>query len=76
MIGPKDWRGRLSQSFAKLKQSRLGHSRFLRFMQFARFHFEFSLANDVNLCSDWSPGLLWFWIFNTQLKAALSIEYD
>ena len=35
-------------------------------------HFEFSLANDnINLCSNWSPGLLWLRFLNNQLKICL-----
>ena len=37
--------------------------------QFVSYHFEFSLANDnVNLSSDWSLGLLWFYFLDTQLN--------
>ena len=35
-------------------------------------HFEFSLANDnINLCSNWSPGLLWLRFLDNQLKICL-----
>ena len=40
---------------------------FPRFEQCACFHSESSLANDdVNLCFDWSLGLLCFWFFDTK----------
>ena len=46
---------------------------FPRFKQLACFHFEFSLANEnVNLNSDWSLGLFWF--FDTQLRTTLLIK--
>ena len=44
------------------KQPPLDHLRFPALHAVCLFHFEFSLANDnVNLCYDWSPGLLWSW---------------
>ena len=71
MIGPENSQHPLNQLNEKNHRN-LVTCVFPRFKQFACFRFEFSLVNDdVNLCSDWSLGILWFQFFDTQLKTAL-----
>ena len=62
MTGPENVRHTLNQSDAKLKTIVIWSLRFPRFEQFACFYVEFLLANDnINLYSDRSSGLCWFW---------------
>ena len=57
VVGPENSHHLLHQSDAKLKKNHV-HI-FSHFKHLARFHFEFSLANDnINLCSNWSSILL------------------
>lgn len=73
MIGSEKSHHPLNQLDAK--QEKKNHDQVIRdfpWFTFSALHFVFSLADDdVNLCSDWSLGLLWSWFFDTQLKTAL-----
>lgn len=74
VIGPGNLHHTLNQSEAKNQNKRdFVACVFLRFMQFACFHFESSLgSDDVNICSDWLLGLLSF--LDTQLTTALTMN--
>ena len=62
MIGPENVRHTLNQSDAKLKTIAIWSLRFPRFEPLACFYVEFLWADDnVNLYSDRSSGLCWFW---------------
>ena len=73
MIGPENIRQPLNQLQLDVNRG-LVIRVFARFRQFHYFHFEFSLVKgNVNLCSDWSLGLLWFGFVFAQLKTALIV---
>ena len=64
VIGPENSRLSLNQSGAKLKAIATWLFSFPARQAALLFYFEFSWANDnLNLCSDWSLGFPWFWLF-------------